>query len=545
VKPTVTVLLLLCVLGSAASAGTGYQIVRLSLGGPEQLDRLADMNLDYVSEGYRNPCDIVVSDAQLREIRARGFSPEIVVPGDVRLAIPPEYHSPAETFHVFDSLQTLYPDILHLDTIGYTQWWGRPIWGIRVSDNPAQEEDEPAVLLVGVTHAREPLGTEIIIHLAKYLCSNYASSPLVRRWVDSLEIWLVPVLNLDGNQFMFDSVTSFPYWRKNQRDNDNNGHFNRDYDGVDLNRNFDWRWTVGGSTSPSNETYRGPYAASELEVQAWSQLALTHRPVFGISYHSYSAVVMYPWRYQSQPTPDEDVLLTTATRMAQLIGYGVSTSSGSNQSEDWLYARAGQFDFLIETARSEFVPRAESIPVICAQNFHADTFLFNRMFYAGIRGHVKDAATDSPLVAQVQVIGRVDTALAPRVSEPVFGRFHRVLNPGQYDLRFIAAGYDSLLVTGVPVVAESLTRLEIRLTGPTGIRGNEPGRVCPKLRVVPNPFCQTTRAPGFESTRLGLFDAAGSRLPACLGASVGAGLAPGVYFLEAPGGETIRLVKLR
>jgi hypothetical protein len=542
--------LLLATLTAAYPQARDRQIVRIRLGDPEQIHRLDDLNLDFVSEAVTDRCDIVVTDEELVLIRARGFSPEIVVPKDAELAIPPEYHSYEETFQVFDSLRALYPDIVHLDTVGYTHWRSLPIYGIRISDQAASEEDEPAVLLTGVTHAREPLGNEIIIYLAEYLCTNYASSPQVRRWVDSLEIWLIPIVNVDGFLFVFDSATTYPYWRKNQHDNNNNGRFDRNYDGVDLNRNFDWRWTSGGSTNPPDETYRGPAGGSESEVQTWCRLALRHRPAFGISYHSYGALVIYPWRFQSQATPDEDVLAATAQRMAQLIGYTVSTSSGSNQSEDWLYARAGQLDVLIETALNEFIPRAESIPVICRQNFRADTFLLNRMFYAGIWGHVRDAVTDSPLVAQVQMLGRVDTNLSPRTTDSVFGRFHRALVPGTYNLRFIAPGYETETLAAVPVVNDSLTHVEVRMHGPTGVVERpvaaplSPGT---GLHVPLTPFVSFTRIPGAEHERFAVYDIRGCRVAICAGDRIGSNLAPGVYFIHGitPPATTAQVVKIR
>jgi len=463
-----TVLFLLSATMLAAAPGD-CRIARLYLDQPDDAARLAGLDLDFVSEARSPVRDVVTTDEEIALIRGLGIRVEVVDSCAGPFAIPPEYHDLAETYRVFDSLQALYPDLVHTDTIGYSQWRTMPIRAVRISDHAAEEEDEPAVLFTGVTHAREPLGSEIIIHLAKYLCSNYASSPEVRRWVDSTEIWLVPIVNVDGFQFLFDSATVYPYWRKNQRDNNQNGRFDRNYDGVDLNRNFDWRWTYGGSTTPSSETYRGPYASSEGEVQAWCYLALRERPVFGISYHSYGSVVMYPWRYQGQTTPDEDVYQSVAQGLAQRIGYTVSITSGSNMSTDWLYACAGQLDFVIETGLDEFIPPAETIPLVCAMNFAGDTFLLNRLFYSGVTGHVCDSATGAPLVAEVQVLGRVDSGLAPRLTESRYGRYHRALIRGTYSLRFIAAGYETLTVSGINVGPDSLTHLDVRLRGTVGL----------------------------------------------------------------------------
>jgi carboxypeptidase T len=542
------VVVLMLAFGAAVAQPADRQIVRIRFSAPEQVRALEDLNLDFVSEALTRERDAVVSDDELATIRARGFPTTIVKAKDGRFSIPAEYHDYLETFRVFDSLQTRYPDILHIDTIGYSLWQHDPIWGIRISDHPDQDEDESAILFTGVTHAREPMGDEILIHLAKYLCSNYASSPAVRRWVDSLEILMIPIVNVDGFQFMFDSATVDPWWRKNQRDNDHNGRFNRDYDGVDLNRNFDWRWTWSGSTNPPDVDYRGPSAGSEPEVQTWCRFALRHRPVFGISYHSYGNVVIYSWRWgNNDSTPDEDIFVATGQVMAQLTGYALRPTGGCNGSAPWTYGRVGVLDYMIETSASEFIPRAESIPTICAINFKADTFLLSRMLYGGVWGHVRDAVSDSPLVAEIQVVGRTDTALVARVSDSTFGRFHRALLPGSYDLVFTAPGYETLFATGIPTSNDSLTRLEVRLRRRTAIIEQPATARRMTLDIRPNPFIGSTALPGHERERLLVLDPLGRRVAECFGDRIGAALSPGVYFVRPVTGDgsATRIVKLR
>ncbi len=529
---------------TALAAGGEQMLVRIHLDAPEQVRVLDDLGLDFVSEAMTADRDAIVTEAQLAEIRVRGFSVE-VRQSQLRFAIPAEYHDLLETRAVLESLQTLHPQILHIYTVGWSQWRHEPVWAIRISDNPAAEEDEPAVQFTGVTHAREPMTNEIVIHLAKYLCAGYDSSAQVRRWVDSIEIWLVPVLNIDGFLWLFDSATVSPWWRKNQRDNNNNGRFDKNYDGVDLNRNFDWRWTYGGSTNPPDLTYRGPYAGSEAEVQAWCRLSRRELPVFGIGYHSYGDLVIYPWRHESRATPDEDVLLAVAQAMAQRIGYTVSTTGGSNTSSAWNYARAGVLDYMIETVADEFVPPGSEIAGVCAANFNADTFLLNRVLRSAICGHTTDAVSGSPVVAQVQVLGRVDSTLDPRLSDSSFGRYWRALQPGVYTLRFIAAGYETLTRTALKVGADSLTHYEARLQPTTGIAdGRREGRRA--VTVTSSPFVGSTALVNAGPVEVMLFDAGGRLVERCSPRRVGANVPAGVYWLRLTRTDcAVRIVKLK
>lgn len=53
-------------------------------------------------------------------------------------------------------------------------------------------------------------------------------------------------------------------WRKNRKPNSGSSCI-----GTDLNRNFDFKWMVSGSSlQPCADTYAGPFGGSELETQA-------------------------------------------------------------------------------------------------------------------------------------------------------------------------------------------------------------------------------------------------------------------------------------
>ena len=92
------------------------------------------------------------------------------------------------------------------------------------------------------------------------MLEQYASDAAVQRVVDRTELWFVPVANPDGYDYTFTEGNRL--WRKNLRDNDGDGAITG-FDGVDLNRNFPYRWgydNEGSSPAPSSLTYRGPSA---------------------------------------------------------------------------------------------------------------------------------------------------------------------------------------------------------------------------------------------------------------------------------------------
>jgi zinc carboxypeptidase len=82
----------------------------------------------------------------------------------------------------------------------------------------------PAVVITGGVHAREWIAVEFVYLLAEYLVRNYTAAPAdryqgtIKRLVDSRRIYIIPMLNPDGNiQTVFGGGAVTRLWRKNRR----------------------------------------------------------------------------------------------------------------------------------------------------------------------------------------------------------------------------------------------------------------------------------------------------------------------------------------
>jgi len=185
-----------------------------------------------------------------------------------------------------DSLARTNP-LIHLDTIGRTLG-GRPMLAVKVGDAD-DAPSRPNVLFMATYHAREWAATEMALRLIRYLSTNPAPSPRVDSLVRRRDIWIVPVVNPDGYEYTF---TTDRLWRKNRRPNTDGTY------GVDLNRNHTEHWgadEIGSSSFTSAETYRGPFAESELETQAIAAFHRAHVPVVSVSYHTFTGLILWPW----------------------------------------------------------------------------------------------------------------------------------------------------------------------------------------------------------------------------------------------------------
>jgi len=97
--------------------------------------------------------------------------------------------------------------------------------------------------------------------------------------------------------------------------------------GVDANRNFDFKWGAGGSSSePCSETYHGKAAFSEPEAKHVSDFMLKNGPYhIAITVHSYSQFWMSPWGWTKDNTED----IIELTRVGNLAAAALKAVHGT------------------------------------------------------------------------------------------------------------------------------------------------------------------------------------------------------------------------
>jgi hypothetical protein len=386
-----------------------------------------------------------------------------------RITVPDLYRPLDEINRQVQRLQQRYPDIISVEEVGKTTALGQPIWGIKVSDNVATREDEPRILFVGVHHAREPIGSKICLEIAGRLGRGYGSNAKITNWVNNLEIWLIPVMNPDGYQYILENNLTFPWWRKNLRDNDGDGMFNPLYDGVDLNRNYDYNWQEGGDGKRSSWFFRGDSPFSEGETQAIMNLALRENFVIGISYHSYGESILFPWGNYKRP-PDLELIVDIASEMASKITketgrgtYSILPLNGRvGQSSIWMYGNLRVIDFIVEVG-TEYFPAVEHVPFILKENVEGAFYLFDRLLEGGIKGHVFDTRTGEPLLADVEIQELTSSHVRPRRTDENFGSFHRLLKPGRFTLVVSSIGYRSKTIKNIRVGKGRMASVEVGL----------------------------------------------------------------------------------
>lgn len=278
---------------------------------------------------------------QIMESASREAS-DYPVPANFNLGSCGGFSTIDECYAHLDNMATLFPDLITVKepVSSLVTHEGRPVYYVKISDNPNESEDEPETLYTGMHHAREPIGMQHLLYYMYYLLENYATNEDVRALVNSTELYFIPIFNVDG---YYRNIQTNPngggMWRKNRRINGSNTF------GVDINRNYGYYWGIdneGSSPYPSDETYRGPEAFSEPETQMIKEFCEDHNFKIALNYHSYSNLLLYAYGYTSNLTPDESVFAEYAKNMTvdnnYTYGAGNTTIYPSNGgSDDWMY----------------------------------------------------------------------------------------------------------------------------------------------------------------------------------------------------------------
>ncbi|NRA08791.1 MAG: hypothetical protein HRU02_11585 [Myxococcales bacterium] len=394
------------------------------------------------------------NDVQRKALQASGF--EVVREFDAaplhsrRTQAP--YFAPDEIQAQLQQIHAAHPSITRLFVAG-TTFEGRAIHAIEISDQPGVVEDEPSLLFNGQHHPREVATSHVALDVAERLTGDYGVDPTVTSWVTDFKTVVVPMVNPDGTQHVFDFNA---LWRKNRQS------YAGGCLGVDLNRNYPYRWGPAGcgflASCPSS-TYAGPSAGSELETQAMIALAEAWDFTLAVSYHAFGRFIDYPYACSTgasgELVPEHAVVDEVMNGMADAIDavdavprYSVYSpaSAGPVSGDDtsWYYAHRGTYAMIVEVGTS-FEPAFSQVPGIVARNRGGWQYLYQRLAQARIDVHVTDATSGDPLLADVSLTEiDYDSGELPRSTSLPFGRWtYLVPAGGSYTLNASAPGYQS------------------------------------------------------------------------------------------------------
>ena len=263
------------------------------------------------------------------------------VPSSFNLGTMGGYLKYEEMLAELDQMVALYPHLISVKApiSNFVTYENRPIYHVRISDNPSLDEaGEPKILYTAIHHAREPMALMETIFYMWYLLENYGTNEEVTYLVNQMQMYFVPCLNPDG--YVYNQTTNpngGGMWRKNRRLNSGGSY------GVDLNRNYSYGWgTTGTSFTQSSDTYCGTAAFSEPETQAMRWLVQNNNFVMAFNAHTYAEDILFPIGTTNAEFADHhDYIQAYTNHMVEHNGYGAIKSSAlypaSGDSDDFMY----------------------------------------------------------------------------------------------------------------------------------------------------------------------------------------------------------------
>ncbi|XP_062235084.1 carboxypeptidase A6 [Platichthys flesus] len=261
------------------------------------------------------------------------------------------YHSLEEIQSWMFDMNRTQPDLVDMFSIGKS-YEGRPLYVLQLGKRSRPQKK--AVWIDCGVHAREWIGPAFCQWFVKEAINSYQYDSGMRRLLNQLNFYIMPVFNVDGYDF---SWTTDRFWRKTRSKN-HKFHCR----GVDANRNWKVKWCdEGASSHPCDDTYCGPFPESEPEVKAVAKFLRKHkkRVKAYISIHAYAQMLLYPYSYKYATIPNFSCVESAAHNAVTALysAYGVRYRYGpasttlyvsSGSSIDWAYRNGIRYAFAFE-----------------------------------------------------------------------------------------------------------------------------------------------------------------------------------------------------
>ncbi|XP_015886375.3 carboxypeptidase SOL1 isoform X2 [Ziziphus jujuba] len=315
---------------------------------------------------------------------------------------------------------------------------GVPLWVIEISNKAGEEEAKPAFKYIGNVHGDEPVGRELLMLLANWICNNYMKDPLATLIVENVHLHILPSMNPDG-------------FALRQRGNAKN---------IDLNRDFPDQFF------PWNDDLNSRQPETKAIMKWLKEIHFTA----SASLHGGALVANYPWdgtqdkRRNYYACPDDETfrfLASAYSRSHHNMSLSKEFQEGITNGaywypiyggmQDWNYIHGGCFELTLEISDNKWPPAYET----------------------GVHGRIFSSDTGRPLPGAITIEG-INYTLK---TSQGFADYHRLLPlGGRYKVVATAPGYRSK--TTAIWLAEAATTVDFVLDPEVTPEGNPLRSAC-------------------------------------------------------------------
>jgi hypothetical protein len=332
------------------------------------------------------------------------FIPMELKAESLSLRFPNKYHNLSEVYIELEYFNQTAPDLIDYSFIGLS-YWNNSIPLVKLTNERISDDLKGKTYVVAHHHGREHITIEHTIRTIRDLVNGYVTSDkTISDLLDRAIMYFIVTANPDSLDY---TLYHNPWQRKNMRPIDDDGDGKIDEDGpndadgdgyvsaysaqlpsgdwelwiegsdddgdalededagggVDLNRNFPYRWNDSscdsGCTSNTNsQDYQGSEAVSESETRALIDFVNQHNFSHALSLHSGTTIPVFPWGYTNEKKIPEYLLYTEMLnywQQEQLLPSNYFDESNTDVDytvaggwTDWCYAIQHTIPLLLE-----------------------------------------------------------------------------------------------------------------------------------------------------------------------------------------------------
>uniref|UniRef100_A0A672ZDF1 Peptidase M14 domain-containing protein n=1 Tax=Sphaeramia orbicularis TaxID=375764 RepID=A0A672ZDF1_9TELE len=332
------------------------------------------------------------------------------------------YRSYKELSEFVRGLTLNFPKFTSLRSLGQTVEF-RTIWALEISNKPGEAEpSEPKIRFVAGIHGNAPVGIELLLEFAAFLCINYGKNAAITRLINETRIVIVPSINPDGREQAIEKQCTSTQGRTNTH-------------GKDLDTDF---------------------FEAQPETRAMMDLIQDKSYTLSVALDGGSLVATYPYDKPVQSVENEGTLKYLATVYANnhpkmhLGDTGCSNNGQMGNIPDGVMRAAerqshmgSMKDFSMDFGHCPEItvytgcclfPPAEQLATLWAENKKALLSMLVEV-HKGVRGVVRDKS-GKPIVGAIIVLNG-----GVRVFTREGGYFHALLAPGNHNIEAVADGY--------------------------------------------------------------------------------------------------------
>ncbi|XP_056138809.1 carboxypeptidase D [Lampris incognitus] len=340
------------------------------------------------------------------------------------------YRSYKEMSEFLRGLTLNFPKITSRRSLGQSLEF-RTIWALEISNKPDEAEpSEPKIRFVAGIHGNAPVGTELLLEFAAFLCINYGKNPAITRLINETRIVILPSINPDGREIAKEKQCTSTLGLTNAH-------------GKDLDTDF-----FGNASQRVVE--------AQPETRAVMNLILERGYTLSVALDGGSLLATYPYDKPVQPVENEGTLKYLANVYASnhpkmhLGDTGCPNNGQLGNIPDGVLRAAerqshmgSMKDFSVDFGHCPEItvytgcclfPSAEQLSTLWAENKKALLSMLVEV-HKGVRGKVRDKSGKPIVGAMIVLNGGV------RVFTAEGGYFHALLAPGNHNIEAVADGY--------------------------------------------------------------------------------------------------------